>query len=406
MTDDRDDILAAVAESLGATVQSSTRVRSEASGEGFITGHDVELLLDDGNVEHHTIFIESSPRTPAGEGVLRMRDDSSGDEVAVWLYPRDPRLPALPAAVYAQAAAVILQRLGFDPEGLELSVLSYRPGKRAVVRMTTPRYTVFLKVVRPERAETIRNRHEQWAAAGIPVPVALAWADDGLIALAPLAGREAIGMVDVLSNEGAGFLDSLDDLLARVAVLPSEQPARASLITRLRWYLRRVSALDEALAPDIRALGKRIGQAHERGGTPRLATIHGDLHLAQLFVDPTAPDIITGMLDIDTAGTGDPADDAAALWAHLVVTADFRDRRGDTQYVRSARALAELQRQRWVRADDAGFPHRTAAIAATHLLGHALTGSIATSEAVRLATQVLDEDDESLLIPSSHPSHP
>ncbi len=46
----------------------------------------------------------------------------------------------------------------------------------------------------------------------------------------------------------------------------------------------------------------------------RSATVHGDLHEAQLIVDGGQ---IVGLLDIDDAGVGDPLDDYATVLAHL-----------------------------------------------------------------------------------------
>jgi hypothetical protein len=47
---------------------------------------------------------------------------------------------------------------------------------------------------------------------------------------------------------------------------------------------------------------------------PPTGTVHGDFHEAQLVVDDEA---VTGLLDIDDVGPGDPLDDVGALVAHL-----------------------------------------------------------------------------------------
>ena len=135
-------------------------------------------------------------------------------------------------------------------------------------------------------------------------------------------------------------------------------------------------------------------------------TVHGDLHLGQVFVDPLNPTEIVGVLDIDTAGLGDAADDAAALVAHLLVTAEHRDRQGERAFALTARSLAGRARMRWASEGDPGFAARAAAITATHLLGHALSGSVSVPTAVRLADSIFAAaENESSLTSASYSSH-
>src|SRR5690606_11465415 len=113
-------------------------------------------------------------------------------------------------------------------------------------------------------------------------------------------------------------------------------------------------------------------------------TVHGDLHLGQVFVDTTTRNSIVGLLDIDTAGLGDPADDAAAMWAHLKVTAHQRGEHGA-----SAERLARVARDRWPRASDPSFAARAGAIGAVHMLGHTLAGAITVPAALQFAESSL-----------------
>ena len=407
-TDDWGGALEAVAASLGLTLIASRQFHSEATGEGFTTGHEVDVEAADGSRETQIVYAESHPRGRERPGVLRLRDDDSGQRIDVWLYPRDPRLPALAAAVFPAAAGVLLERLGLDATGLALEIVAYRPGKRAVVRMTTATGILYLKVVKPEAVDLIRSRHELWQRHGLPVPGVRASASDGIVVLDTLPGVEAIGILPGIAA-GDAFLDALDRLVARINSVPSETAARASLVARLDWYRRRL----EVVAPDSRADLERtrelIAEHYARGGPPPSITVHGDLHLGQVFVDPVNPTEIVGVLDIDTAGLGDPADDAAALVAHLLVTAEHRDGVGEPGLAETARSLADRSRRRWARVDDPGFAARATAITATHLLGHALSGSVSVPTAVRLSAAVFADfatsEDESALTTASHSSH-
>lgn len=386
--DSRAGVLGAIVEALGLTLHGARRVRMEASGGGFVTGHEVQLADDSGVVRTETLYLDSGEHT--GAEVLRLQDEH-GETISAWLYPNDPELPTLPAAVFPDAAAVLLQRLGLDSTGLQLAVLAYRPCKRAVVRMTTDTGSVFLKVLRPAAAEPLHALHASWLAACIPVPQSLAWAPEGLVALAPLPGREAVGRVEQLGEQ---FLDNLDELIARIAAVPSAGPGRASLASRADWYRRRVSELSPDLTERVGGLTARVTEAlHAAGGPLAGVTVHGDLHLGQVFVDPDEPNCIRGLLDIDTAGHGDPADDAAAMWAHLAVTALQRGAQGDPDARRAAAALAARMRERWPRRTDPAFAARAGAISAVHLLGHTLSGAVAPLQAIGLAEASLTEEN-------------
>jgi hypothetical protein len=125
------------------------------------------------------------------------------------------------------------------------------------------------------------------------------------------------------------------------------------------------------------------------------ADLHQLDHVGQVFVDPQHPSRITGVLDIDTAGLGDPADDAAAFYAHLVVTAQHHRSRGDDDLAEKCLSLAGSARERWSGRADDEFAVRARAIAATHLLGHILTaggyGAVLLSAAEDLVEELLDD---------------
>lgn len=385
---DRAGILDAVASSLGMRVDFSTMIQSEASGDGLVTGHRVGLEGEDGSTRTETIYIQDNPPAVPGEGVLRMQS-AEGEQIDVWLYPNDPALPALSAAVFSEAAAVLLRRLGLPHDDLEVHVTAYRPGKRAVVRMSTPTSTVFLKVVKPRVAESLCNRHAAWQSAGVPVPRAIAWAPDGLVALDTLPGVEAIEVVPRLAIDDS-FVLEVEGLMESIAFLPSEDAARTSLVRRLDWYAAALDAHAPSYQREVAQVRALISARFDAAPPPpRLVTIHGDLHLAQVFVDPAAPHPILGVLDIDTAGLGDPADDSAALWAHLIVTSEYRVLAGDQDFADSARMLAARFRARWQREADPGFADRAAAIAATHLLGHALSGRVSVALLLARATDLV-----------------
>jgi len=360
-------LLEALADALGRTLVSHSRVSSTVSGDGLVVAHQVEFATDDGT-EQHLIYIETSPQPGERDGVLTFADETTGDEVAVWVYPNDPALPALEAAVFPDAATVLLRRLGVpDVEHVTLKLEAYRPSKRAVIRVDSDAGTVFLKIVRPGAAEVFAQRHRGWLEHGVPVPPVLGWSDDGMLALAALRGVPAADVIARVSPER--FVAALIELQEQIARVPSTDPARASLASRLSWYVRRLIAS----APDHAGRIQRLAQGIEEllSAVPEVAavTIHGDLHIGQLFLAEQT-DVINGVLDIDTAGLGDPADDAAALYAHLIVTVLVNSDKPSV--VSACEELAVRWRESWRAREDSSFDDRATAIAATHLLAHAL----------------------------------
>ena len=392
--DDRRNAVLALTAAAGWNLIDDELIRMEARGSTFTTGHRIRVREGDAEVTH-VIFIDGG--SPDRAGVVELTA-SDGERLCGWIYPRDPALPALSAVVNPTDAGTLLIRLGVDPVGATVELLTYRPGKRAVVRVRSADHTLYVKVVRPSSVNELVAEHRRWREHDLPAPPVVGWAPEGLIALGALPGVEAIHVVDAIHDSDA-FLEALAQLCDRIAAVPADRPARASLTTRLPWYLARLRSLLPHDGARVADLGARIRDRLDRSPATPIATIHGDLHLGQIMVDAENPATIVGVLDIDTAGSGDPADDLGALHAHLVVTAELRS--ATPTSAQNARALAD----RWAASGrfDA-IRSRAAAISATHFLGHALSGSLAADRALELAELVLS--DESALTVGTGSSHP
>src|SRR5690606_23025947 len=74
-------------------------------------------------------------------------------------------------------------------------------------------------------------------------------------------------------------------------------------------------------------------------------TVHGDLHVGQLFVAEDDASVISGVIDIDTCGLGDPADDEAAFMGHLVASLVLS--RADAERSAGFRRLLDAAAGRW-----------------------------------------------------------
>lgn len=371
---DPEGLLTTIAEQLGAPLIDWRATHNEPARKGNLLGFEVNLGTEQNEPQTHTIFIETDPDTEPRDGVLLLEQPDTGKRIAVWVYPNDPALPALAATVFSESASVLLGRLGVTMENPTLTVLAYRPGKRAVIRVESGDERVYLKVVRPGKAAAIVERHTAFLNAGVTVPHVIGWSDEGLIALTELAGHEAQKVPTALDEN---FLARVRGLAALLETVPSTERARESLVDRLDWYRKRLAAMlpDNATALDALADDIRQQLAEGRRGDISLVTIHGDLHAGQIFIGSSAEGNgaeITGLLDIDTSGLGDPADDSAAFYAHLLVLANHLRNAGKRDTANHVENLAQSWRDGWMRDGDPGYVARARAIAATHLLGHAL----------------------------------
>ncbi len=379
--------------------------RVEASGGGRLMGFDVDLDVDGGGTETALVFLDTGNRPVDTERVRVLQRPEGGPPVRAWVYPQDPYLPALPAATVPEAAAVLLARLGAPLASTPtLEVLSYRPGKRAVVKVVEGgRDRGYLKIVQPELASHIAALHEAFLEARVPVPRVLAWSRDGLLLLEALPGAPAASVIDRVCGSDA-FLDELEGLRRLVERVPWAEAARPGAVERRDWYR---DALCEALpsrAARVEAVFARLERSLARHPEPAPTTVHRDLHLDQVLVDRDHPDRIVGLIDIDTAGLGDPRSDTGGLLAHLAVLAHWHrdhDRAEAEAAVRLGEAILARERD----------PRALAPVLAANLLAHALSAALGGADGDERALALIEDAegalrvDESPLIPVSSAAH-
>ena len=167
---DPEGLLSTIAEQLGQRLIDWRATHNEPARRGNLLGFEVNLGSEQNENQTHTVFIETDPDPQPRDGVLLLEQPDTGKRIAVWVYPNDPALPALAATVFSESASVLLARLGVTMDNPQLSVLAYRPGKRAVIRVDSGDERVYLKVVRPGKAAAIVDRHTAFLNAGVTVP--------------------------------------------------------------------------------------------------------------------------------------------------------------------------------------------------------------------------------------------
>lgn len=347
------DEAALLADGFAVPRASLTPLSREPLGDGSVAGFRV--AHDDGRAS--IAYVDTSRRPVDRETGLVLEGVAR-----IWTHPADPHLPALVPVAFGDALGVLLARLGIELDGRQ-ELLAYRPGRRAVLRAPTTRGPVWIKVVPPRRAQRIVDAHAALGAAGAPVPAVHGWSPDGVIVTAHAPGEPALAA----DADPDAVLGAVDALRERIATADLAEPARARTPARLRWYAPRAAAELPGSADAAERIRARC-EAALAADPPEPRPIHGDLHLGQVFLDeaPGEPRI-TGLVDVDTAGIGDPDEDPAALVAHTVASALLTEGLpGEDRVWR----LAEAAHAR------AASP-RVDALAAIHLLGHALAAGVA-----------------------------
>ena len=322
------DLLAAALDAVGARLDASRPTQSTYHpGRSLRVCHEVDVRWADGTGTRETMVLAAGRTPPAGAFVV---GDGTHD-VAVWRVPHDPWLPGL-AAVVDPGRRLLLGGLGLpldvDPADLTCHLRAYRPGRRAVVEVVAPGARVFVKVVRPDKAAELRDRHEALADA-VPAPPVLGWSPDhGIVVLQALDGHL---LRDVLTD--AEHRPSPDTVLALLDALPALDLDPAVAPTpdwRAVEFAGIIGAVAPALADRVDTFAAGIGDYERRAAAEPVVAVHGDFYEAQLLVDHGA---IHGLLDVDTFGTGRRVDDLATLIGHLSVLAlDAPDRPGIEAY--------------------------------------------------------------------------
>jgi hypothetical protein len=368
-----DDLLRTASAHAGATLVRA-RLRSVHHRAGRSVSHVHEATLQVGDVERDVLLVAHLDRRPLPPGTFALETD--GVAVAVWRFPNDPFLLGLPSAIAPTRVRELLDGLGGPPGSVTLHTRAYRPSRRAVVEVTVhgddaAGRVLYLKVLAGDRAAELADLHRQ-LAPHVPVPPVIGVAPaQGIVALQALEGRTLrAAIVDGAPLPAPG---SLVELSARFAAsgLTSRRDPRSFADPS-----RHVAGLLRLVPDRARAITDVAEAASRVDGDGPLAPVHGDLHDGQLLLD--APGRVTGLLDVDGAGTGSLAQDAGNLVAHLAAIGEVWPSLADRaetyaaavadayRPVVGADALARATAGAWLglatgphRAQDEGWPEAT-----------------------------------------------
>lgn len=310
----------------------------EPLGEGSVTGLRARIGEDE-----LLYFLDTSALSVPAETGLATADGA----IRIWQHPADPHLPALAPVAFEHAAKTVLARLGITGDAVP-EMVSYRPGRRAVLRVVSGDGPVWLKVVRPSRVEGIIRAGAAVAAAGLPVPHVHGWSDEGLIVMAGAVGTPAAD-VDWEPGDLLVQVDAAREVLAHA----DWRRRSTGILGRLAWYGARAGEQEALLLTEA---GTLIDASVKHRAE---VVVHGDLHFGQIFLSDGR---ISGIIDVDTLALGDPAEDPAAFLSHAIVSALLTEAPSADRVW----SLADVAALRW------GQDTRVRALAVIHLVGHAI----------------------------------
>lgn len=240
----------------------------------------------------------------APEGTLVL--EAEGMQAGVWRYPFDPELPGLQAAVT-------------PAPGEDLTVVAYRPTRRAVVRATgADGTTTYRKVVRPREMRHLVEVHSRLLEAGVPVPPVLdADIEAGVLTIAELGGTN---LRDVITGTRSGWPRprALGEVILGLAAVPPDESLPTSRMSGAEAAMSHARAIAAVMPEERGRLDRITGSLTRLAGFPDRddVLVHGDMYEAQLMV---VDGEISGVLDLDDVRRGDPRDDAANALGHLHV---------------------------------------------------------------------------------------
>jgi aminoglycoside phosphotransferase (APT) family kinase protein len=291
-------------------------------------GHDVVVRFDGrvrwgGGEPANETLIAATRHDGPPPGTLPVEAvTDAGDVLAVgvWRWPFDPVLSGLTAAVTPSAAAEFAAEHAVGR--LRLQVVTYRPMQRAVVRATDEDGRVsYLKAVRPADVVELVERHRALGAAGLPVPEILRSDEErGLVLMTALEGPTVRDRIK-LGHRILPGPEQYEELYERLAAvdLPGARPVLGRVAAASRHGAMLASVLPSQ-AGRIERLSAQLEPAVARAEARSGQFVHGDLHEAQLVTGRGrwGAATITGVLDLDDAGPGDPLGDRATVIAHLL----------------------------------------------------------------------------------------
>ena len=235
---------------------------------------------------------------------------------------------ATPVVVTSDGGPILLQPRGADRRLVGLyglversgaTLVSHRPERRGVVRLDGSADQRFAKVVRPSRLRELLDVLAQVQVTTnrpFAVPEVLEVDEDqGFVICSALAGvgfRELLDDIEKLVPAARATGKALRWLHDQVPHPQKMHDAHAEIGVLQKW-ISRVESFGIARTHNFNDAAARVLESLEGDACP-FTMIHRDFYDKQIIIDC---DSSVGMLDFETAATGESALDLANMLAHL-----------------------------------------------------------------------------------------
>ncbi|MDO5103744.1 MAG: aminoglycoside phosphotransferase family protein [Lautropia sp.] len=271
---------------------------------------------DDGAFSAHLIeeasLLLAAPEHDRRITALFQRFHKSRQQLGTYRHTSSPASPTRPLLL---SPALSTLAAGHDTDHVDCQILRYKPERRLVARLQHDGQTLGLL-----RAFT----HADYAATLASARLAQQLNGPALLAEDPsqdcfvtqwIEGKS----LNPESTESAPTAHDFRDIGRLLAWLhqadiphPIQRPRQID-IEAVRQAADTISLLHPELAPDARALQRRISDALRQADCPNALT-HGDLSLEQIIREPSGT---LRLIDWDSASIGSPAADFGSLLARL-----------------------------------------------------------------------------------------
>lgn len=256
---------------------------------------------------------ESEVVAATGNAIPKRLLNGDAAQVLAWRRDDDPWLPGLASALSIPTVSAMLESLGAAPAPIQLRLRAYRPTRRAVVQVSHPDTTVYLKVVPPRSVARLDAMHRAFDSP-VRTPRSMGWSKD--LGIAVLEGLPGITLRQALADPRAELPapPALISLLDGLPLLP--EPA---LVGGPTASVPQHIGLLERIVPESRTeLRDLLDACSTPPSGDASGPVHGDFYENQVLVEQGT---ITGLIDIDRMGQGRKVDDLGMLAGHLATYA-------------------------------------------------------------------------------------
>lgn len=275
-------------------------------GSEISAGYRVKYLDKKSAPVTDFLYVTTAEVGPPAVGV------KSGDlHFDVWRHPNDPRLPSLSLATNPETVSEWLDNCSGDLGSLvDLTLVGYRPLRRAVLRAQTERSAVFIKLLRADKLPELMYRHELVAAAGLSADH-LGSPAPGVLLLPQAPGKSLLDLFLAKAQlpEPAALVDVLDRL-PKAGLELKRKPAWSE-----RLDFHSATAATRIGFEKAEELKSRIEETLQKAPVGPKVVTHGDFYERNILVDGDQISII----DLDSMGPGFREDDLACALGHLAV---------------------------------------------------------------------------------------